>query len=752
MLASAQTPTSTSPDYGRYNSGLLRDLPTGGNLFAVLETAQPEVVTDRFNGGGLNAGDAARAGAFLASWSQTEYRVGDVSISSPVDGTPLLFPEVAWWNEVQVATGLMPADATASGLLVSLDPRRPNPRWTTSVDGSISGGALTQPGSASRPAPIAQLNDWSHAHVMTSGTAIDGRLGVVAGGSWTNTTRFERNGPAPLSERTHSLFAHTVFTLSPKREARALMWIQRGHEPFELADLYRQPSARTATRSLHLQGTLSQRTPGEPQWRIFGGYTTRSREPEIEPIDGFVADRLVDGPIPALITNNSVTDRRWSVGARISPAWRSPRHTLDAGGNLEGTSSAAGLPFPGTIGERVDGLPARTWHYTHAGLESHRRATLVTAFAHDRISISPEVTIEAALRFESAHGGASGATDGIAWHTWLPSARLAWVLGTPLQLRLVTGVARSTNQLMLGLLAHGDPAAPAARVFRWDGATPTTTLVARVGPGTGGDPAFSQIDSRLKRPITGEFAIGLESAPKPALRLSVMGFARRETSLINVVNIGVPVGSYTTFTIPDANADLVGPADDQQLVVYNQRPESFGEDRYLLTNPGQDAATTGALVISASSSTERLFLQVGATAAAAVGSGGNRGFRALENDQDALGELFTTPNAQSYARGRLFNDRAYTIKWTTVYHFPWDLRVGALARYQDGQPFSRMVVVPGLNQGTEAIQAFANGRSRFAFTGTLDVRVQKGIAAGPVRVDLILDAYNVLNMSKEVEE
>jgi len=57
-----------------------------------------------------------------------------------------------------------------------------------------------------------------------------------------------------------------------------------------------------------------------------------------------------------------------------------------------------------------------------------------------------------------------------------------------------------------------------------------------------------------------------------------------------------------------------------------------------------------------------------------------------------------------------------------------------------------------LNQGAEAVRAFANGGSRFAFTGTLDIRLQKGVSIGATRLDAILDIYNVLNMSKEVEE
>ena len=118
-LAACSGPASAQ---GIYTADLLRDLPAGGNLFALIEAAQPEITTDRFNSGGLNGGAAEKAGAFLASWSQTQYRIGDVPISSPVDGTPMLFPELAWWNKINVATGLMPTDAGATGLAISLEP------------------------------------------------------------------------------------------------------------------------------------------------------------------------------------------------------------------------------------------------------------------------------------------------------------------------------------------------------------------------------------------------------------------------------------------------------------------------------------------------------------------------------------------------------------------------------------------------------------------------------------------------------
>jgi hypothetical protein len=50
------------------------------------------------------------------------------------------------------------------------------------------------------------------------------------------------------------------------------------------------------------------------------------------------------------------------------------------------------------------------------------------------------------------------------------------------------------------------------------------------------------------------------------------------------------------------------------------------------------------------------------------------------------------------------------------------------------------------------VQAFARGRSRFAFTGTLAVRLQKGITLGATRADLVLDIYNLPGMQKETGE
>ena len=62
------------------------------------------------------------------------------------------------------------------------------------------------------------------------------------------------------------------------------------------------------------------------------------------------------------------------------------------------------------------------------------------------------------------------------------------------------------------------------------------------------------------------------------------------------------------------------------------------------------------------------------------------------------------------------------------------------------------MLLPGLNQGVEAVRAFRNGRTRFTFEMTVDARLQKGFTVGGRRADLIVDAYNLFNEYLEVEE
>ncbi len=748
-LAAAQSPTNTdAPQVGSvFPADVIRDLPVGDSIYAILETTQSELISDRFNSAGLNIGGDTRIGGFLGSWSQTLFRAGDIDISDPAgSGSALLFPDSSLWQGVTVTTGLMPADINTPGLAVTLQPRRAGSTWFRTITGTGSGGSLAAKALTTQAPPIARLDHALLGSALVSGPLSE-RTSLVVAGSVGRGASYRREQLASTDNTLTSALAHLVFTPSAGREWRVLGWAQRTEMPFEQWQLFRNPAAASTSTAVHLQTTYASTSTDTAQWRLFGGFTQRNRTNTIGRSTLFI-DRIVDGPVMNLVeTVADSTARRLSVGARLTPVHSADAaHRLEYGVNADLATTTQANTFAGTVRETVNSLPARVWSYNAIDADPSRASTTLSAFASDLITLSPRLSLDAALRAEMVRGSADGAATSVSWLSLLPHAYLRLAFSDRRSLTL--GWARSANALTHNWLAFGDPGAPTARVVST--AAPNT-LVARVGPGINGNVGFSGIDPDLKRPFTDEFVIGWEKRRSPQTRYTLTGIARREGNLLGVLN-SVGAASYTTIGLPDAAKDLINPSDDRTLTVYNRLPSSFGQDSYLVTNTGQPAAEVYGLRMSLEHTSQRLFLLFGATASAALGSGGNRGYGPLENDQDIPGEIFTTPNGNSYARGRLFADRAFTIKWTTLYRLPADITVAGIARYQDGQPFSRMVVVPNLNQGVEAVQSYPNAGSRYTFTGTLDLRVQKGLTVGATRIDAIFDAYNLFTRNNEVEE
>jgi len=749
LAAQTREAASVPPPVGStLSADVVRDLPLGDSVYAVLENTQAEVISDRFNSGGLNIGGDTRVGGFLGSWSQTLFRVGDLDVSDPNgSGAPLLSPDTAFWQRVTVHTGLMPADMNTPGLGVTLDPMRGGTTWSGIIGGSGSGGSLAPPVPTSATPPIARLIDYAHGSGVVAGP-LSARATLAAGASFANGESYLRERRAGPRSSSTSGFANLVFSQSAERDIKALGWFQRTDAPAAFWQTYTAPASAAAKTAVHLQATLDQHPANGAQWRVFAGFTQRARTFDL-PSTSMVVSRITDGPVPQAVDDGAdTTSRRIEAGARLVP-WphSSSAHHVEFGVNGAGASTATTGLFAGTVRELVDTTPARIWTYTAPAVASHRQTATASGFAADHIVLSPRLTLDAGLRLELVTGRADGSATPVSWVDALPHAAVRYAFSDTRSLTL--SYARSGNQLTHNWLAYGDPGASTATVAA---AAAPNVIVSRVGPGTGGNAAFSRVDPNLKRPVTDEFVVGWEKRRSAQTRYTLTGIIRRETRMLGIVDTGAPTSSYATLGFPDAGKDLINPSDDRTLVVYNRTPVTFGQDAYLLTNPDQQAARAFALRMSLEHATDRLFLLFGASASAAQGSVSNRGYGPLENDQDQPGEVFTNPNAASYAYGRLFSDRAFTIKWTTLYRFPGDITIAGIARYQDGQPFSRLVVVPTLNQGAEAVQTYPNAGSRYTFTGTLDLQARKGISIGRSRVDILVDAYNLFTRGNEVEE
>jgi hypothetical protein len=428
--------------------------------------------------------------------------------------------------------------------------------------------------------------------------------------------------------------------------------------------------------------------------------------------------------------------------------------------------------------ELVDGQAARVWDYGYVG-ESRCHAFDVGAYAADRVVFRDRVFVEAGLRLDASHGSAQGALQGISWTTISPRVSARLLVTRSGQLSLIGGYGEYRHRLLLDAPAFGDPHGPQGSVYLWhdtnrDGVFDPTergALVARVGPGSS-DRQVATIDPSLKPPRTRELVVGIESQPGAGWVVGLTGFDRRERDLVAPVDVGVPLSSYDVSYVPDPAGDLLGSQDDQLLPVYSRKPGSFGLDRYVLTNPAGDTSMYQGVELRMGRRLGDLRAVVGALAYRTEVGGANRGFRVFENDQGVMGERYDDPNAGTYAVGRGFFDRSFAIKISLSYEAPRGWRFGTVARYQDGQPFARVVIAPDLAQGVDAIPATPRGQltmgsgvsdaqgryivpsgHRFTFTTTWDARVEKRFRlGGEQRIALAIEVFNLLNLHEEVEE
>lgn len=710
---------------------------------------------DRIDQGGLYVGEAARAGCHGASWTQTSFELDGIDVTDPArGGAPMFEPPRLALETVTIERDRLPASLAGAGAVFRLAARRPGGAWTGTLEGHATSGRL-QGASGRTAAPRAWYGSQRDVAALVQGALVPEHAVLLLSAVDARTERFEPRDPATLPGRRRALFAHLIAPATPHDELGLLAGLQGLRRPLAGRALYADRDLQEDERTGHAQASWRRPRSGLD---LSAAYSRATLRPDVERAPDGVVERLQDGPVPELAPAD-LTRERWSLQARwqrSASVWSHGPHAIDVGARVQRVALTARPAAPaGLVGESVDGLPARAWEYGWAGPESRRHASELALDATDRVSPTRWLEIAAGVRLEAVAASASGGGE-IRCRTLSPRVSTRWRLSDAASLYGLASYARYRHRLPLSTLAFGDPAATAGASFLWQDANGDRrvqseergALVARLGPGG----SVASIDPDLQPPRTEEFVLGLESSPAAGLVLRFLAIHRAEHGLLESVNLGVPVTSYRRIDVPDPYVDFVGPSDDRSLALYDRDPASFGLDRYRLTNPpGHDTLHEG-FELWAERTPGRLRLLLGAAAYRSEGRSGWRGFRSGENDQGLTGELFDDPNADSYGRGRLFFDRNYVVKLAASYRAPADLRLGAALRYQDGQPFARFVVAPELRQGADFVHAVPEGRHRFAYTLTLDARVEKGFRIGAGRAAAVVEVWNALGSRQGVEE
>ncbi len=751
--------------YGtRFNAAALELLPQSNGVYGLIERSDPLVITERMEGGGTYP-EPQRMGASGASWTQTTFKLGDADITDPDrTGYAMLYPNLDMLEAVSVATAGMHPDTYGAGTAVTLVPRMPSSKWMRTVQFDLSPPAFQSVNPLPEAASIARLRSSSGGSFVASGP-LTPRLGIQVAGTLNEYARIERERVDTLPSHTQSLSAHLAYKAEQGDDVRLFVQSDRLSFPSIGRAMLVDPVLQQRERSTLLATTWNRATRAGLAWSANLTYGYASSDPALAgaPITG-TTERLRDGPAYELASATASSRHRTSLQWRGEPRpvkFLGLRHLPEFGGNVSWTASTRQAPGASIIGELVDGEPARVWEYTTDGGSSSWRGNEFALWATNEIPVMSRVDIDLGIRAASAGASRAGEGGSINWRTLSPS-----ILGTYRalnngRLTFLAGYARYASRLPLNYLAFGDPHSLTGVVRRWNDINrdqriqpgESGVVVAAVGPCcANGRP--NTIADDLSAPRMTEVRAVLQTRLWDHWVLRLGGSDRRQYRLIQPVNAAAYLpGNYSLTHVEDKALDQLVETDDQLLPIFNRLPVSFGTDSYVLQNVEHNSARDHGMDLVL----ERIYngrwgMWIGGTAHKSEGIGGNRGFRPDENDQGVIGEVFTEPNAETFGRGRLFFERGYVAKWSAIYQLPYGLRGGTVARYADGQHFSRVVIARDVQQGLDFVPALPRGLTRYTYAFTLDTRLEKQITLSGRRVALVLDVFNLLNTNNEVEE
>ena len=729
-------------------------LPSSGTAGSLIETAHPFAITDRMDTGGLWSAVAPRIGAYGSSWSQTSFLVDGLDVSDPLErGGPMLYPDLGLLQGVEVDGVAMTADLAGPGPAISLVPRRPGGQWSGSAQATY---VPTSWQAEAGPVPSSgRFDRWADGSALVSGP-LSGRAGLVASARVTSGRRLEAADPTLLKNDLQSVYAHLFTTPATGDQLRVMGAVNGVTRPYAARARFADRAVDDRSTAVVLTTTWERARDGR-LWSVAAGYRRAASEARVAAsAAGGTIDRLLDGP-PLTVGEWAPAARQaWDAAVSLQPHvrhWGGRAHVVSMGASVGGSSVANRAVAQPRFGELVNGIPARVWDI-RSSAGSEWSAVTAGAYASDRILLGSHVTLNAGLRFDYDRGSASGGDNTIQWANLSPRVSLRWSPSASGRFAVTTGYAWYQQRLPLAYFAVGDPAGPAGTVFRWDDLNGdrrfTAAELTTIGPAGAGSPG-SAIDPDLERPTTGEFLISMEHVLF-GWRWHFTGIDRRERDGVGLVNAGLASQDYAVRYVSDPGVDVAGNAGYTQVPIFSRLPGSFGRDRYLLTNPAGVPNRFQSAEIGFGRNGDGWAYSFEGMAYRGEGVGGSLGFRPEENDQGLLGDSFLSPNAGTFGRGRLFFDRAFVIKTSGYYRAPGDLDAGFVARYQDGQPFSRLLLPAGLGQGVEPVQTYPRGGQRYTFTISLDARVEKTFAAGGRRVGVFLEGFNLLDTRNEVEE
>lgn len=763
----------------------IHEYPSPHNIWSLVENQDLSATTNRIDIGGLwSSSPALFSSRGGCTWTQNIYLLNGLDVTDPYwTGMPLFFPDIFSLRFTQLINSGHPPQALAPGAYYNLITEKGHPDY----HGGVSLFGIEKSLGSTNVTPALEqegileshsFNSYLDSHVHLSGPLIRDKLFFFT--SWT-ATYIARDLADYEDEDEASIYSGLLsFNYRGSRNALQFLWTGQiiSHPTFGAG---RGILSSTTTKQKNLYTVFQLIWDWQPsdsnsfkaglsfnQGRI----NSHLQEDAIGQHGLEIFKNIPSGPASFASEDNRSSLNFLFRGESLVTNMFRASHRFQYGIQLQHSRSSSNKEVRDNLHLHFfERQPLEIIKY-NTPLHHRESAFLLNLFAQDSLTFSNLFSFYFGLHLAYSRGWIPSQEPGLSnfnssddssikenkinWLNLSPRLGFIFPLSQSKKTVFKISLARYYFTLPLNLLTFGNSNALGGEVYSWEDTNndrqyqqgEARMLIRREGP------FFSSIDPDLKRPYTDELSISLVHVFNSGLYFSLGGFFRETRNLIQTINIGVPITAYDPVEHFDSGDDRIpGTHDDLIFTIYSQRENTLGQDFFLLTNPDSEGTPQyqglDLVLVKSYGSKFTFFLSLTATRAVGTTSPGNTEW---ENDNGLVGSLHNNPNTLINARGRLRFDRAYTGRIGFNYLAPWNIRVGGIIKYYDGQPFARKIIVTGMNQGPFFIQAHPRGVSRYEYNLTVDIRIEKIFNWGKGKFRIILDGFNILNSSLATEE
>lgn len=695
-----------------------------------LFTITPGVGTDyvAYGGGGSSA---------------NSYWVDGVDVSDPEGGTPWLFPNYNWLQEVQVVgigapaeyggfTGVVANSITRSGgnEFSGLFETFYNNNSTVSDNIGDLGEGLAPPATdlfsdttIQLGGPIQKDKFW-----FFTGFQYFAEDDTPAGYAGTTTER----DPRIISKLTYKLNQNN--TLQGFFEWDRYDIEGRGADASTLPEATVTEKAPEVSWNATLISLLSPETVLDVRFSGFWGYYY------LEPMNGTGTSGHFDGGT-GLYTVNSTTSyfadrQRYQLNASVSHYARdfiNGDHDFKFGMEFERSGVQSRYYYNGGI-YYYDYYGAPYSRYLWNGYDIDSPLHRTSVFAQDSWSVNKNLTFNLGLRWDHNRGfhkeidGAVFKTDPIA-----PRLGFTYDLKGDQQTVIKGHYGRYYEAMLSDYFGNLDPDwDDITKQYYYYGEWITYDFI----------PHQYIMDPDIKQPYIDQWTIGVDKQLPGNMALGVHYIDRKWKDIIDDVD--------TRFETGYGPVAVINPVTGETITGYSQLYDPATKV-YLETNvPDLYRKYKGLEITANKRLSKNLYLSGSFMWSEIKGNAGNSSYGSSGNNTGIYSILYDDPNYNINIDGRPANDPTYEWKFQGIYNLPYGINTSWYYRYSTGDAWQARVRIGddengNFNQGRVRIFGEPRGHRRLSSRQTFDLRLEKEFPLGKGDVKLTMDIFNLFN-------